>query len=203
MPASSGMVTVFSSVISPARTAYPPPRLGEEVLRRKAFVLQSRLAWIADLRPVAIEFRRGGRMQSSHGSGGEMIRVLVADDTRIHTQLLADALRRDRQLEVISPPLRSRDLVETVKLHKVDVVVLSSNLDEEPLRGFELLRQLRASDPGHSRHHAAGLVQARNVCCRRFAPVRAGYSAGTIPWKLSPSASAACTQGRSGRTVSR
>ena len=76
-----------------------------------------------------------------------MIRVLVADDTRIHTQLLADALRRDRQLDVISTPARSRDFVETVKLHKVDVVVLSSNLDEEPLRGFEVLRQLRASNP--------------------------------------------------------
>ena len=37
--------------------------------------------------------------------------------------------------------------METVKLHKVDVVVLSSNLDEEPLRGFEVLRQLRASNP--------------------------------------------------------
>jgi two-component system nitrate/nitrite response regulator NarL len=87
-------------------------------------------------------------MQSTHNPGGETIRVLVADDTRIHTQLLADALRRDRQLEVVSPPARSRDLVETVKSHKVSVVVLSSNLDEEPLRGFELLRQLRVSDPG-------------------------------------------------------
>ena len=85
---------------------------------------------------------------SNQGSGGETIRVLVADDTRIHTQLLADALRRDRQLEVISPPARSRDLVETVRMHRVRVVVLSSNLDEEPLRGFELLRELRASDPG-------------------------------------------------------
>ena len=74
--------------------------------------------------------------------------MLVADDTRIHTQLLAEALRRDPQLEVVSPPVRSRDLVETVKLHKVDVLVLSSNLDEEPMRGFELLRQLRAADPG-------------------------------------------------------
>src|ERR1700722_1659873 len=87
-------------------------------------------------------------MQSNQGSGRETIRVLVADDTRIHTQLLADALRRDQQLEVISPPTRSRDLVETVRLHRVKVVVLSSNLDEEPLRGFELLRELRASDPG-------------------------------------------------------
>ena len=38
--------------------------------------------------------------------------------------------------------------METVKQHRVNVVVLSSNLDEEPLRGFELLRQLRASNPG-------------------------------------------------------
>ena len=49
-------------------------------------------------------------MPSTQGIGGEVIRVLVADDTRIHTQLLADALRRDRQLEVISPPARFRDL---------------------------------------------------------------------------------------------
>lgn len=86
-------------------------------------------------------------MQVTQGSGGETICVLVVDDTRIHTQLLADALRRDRQLEVVSPPARSRDLLETVRSHKVRVVVLSSNLDEEPLRGFELLRQLRAADP--------------------------------------------------------
>jgi two-component system, NarL family, nitrate/nitrite response regulator NarL len=86
-------------------------------------------------------------MQSAPTLGGQTIRVLVADDTRIHTQLLADALRRDLQLEVISPPAQSRDLVAAVKLHRVNVVVLSSNLDEEPLRGFELLRELRASNP--------------------------------------------------------
>ena len=34
-------------------------------------------------------------MQYDQASGDETIRVLVADDTRIHTQLLADALRRD------------------------------------------------------------------------------------------------------------
>jgi two-component system nitrate/nitrite response regulator NarL len=86
-------------------------------------------------------------MQSTPSSGGQAIRVVVADDTRIHTQLLADALRRDLQLEVISPPAQSRELVAAVKLHRVHVVVLSSNLDEEPLRGFELLRELRASNP--------------------------------------------------------
>ena len=88
-------------------------------------------------------------MQSStQGVGGDVIRVLVADDTRIHTQLLSEVLRRDRQLEVINLPARFSDLVETVKTASVNVVVLSANLDEEPLRGFETLRQLRAACPG-------------------------------------------------------
>jgi len=87
-------------------------------------------------------------MQSAQSSGGERIRVLVADDTRIHTQLLADALRRDPLLEVISSPARSRDLAEAIKQQRVKVVVLSSNLDEDPQRGFEILRELRAFDPG-------------------------------------------------------
>jgi two-component system nitrate/nitrite response regulator NarL len=86
-------------------------------------------------------------MQSTQISSAEKIRVLVADDTRIHTQLLADALRRDFQLEVIAPPVRSRELSEAVRVHRVKVVVLSSHLDEEPLRGFELLRELRALNP--------------------------------------------------------
>src|SRR2546422_9190059 len=86
-------------------------------------------------------------MQPVPGSGEEKIRVLVADDTRIHTQLLADALRRDRHLEVINSPSHSRDLTATANLHKVDIAVISSNLDEEPLRGFGVLRELRASRP--------------------------------------------------------
>jgi two-component system nitrate/nitrite response regulator NarL len=86
-------------------------------------------------------------MQSTENSGGKLIRVLVADDTQIHTQLLGDALRRDPQLEVLNPPPRTRDLIEAVKLHRVDVVVLNSNLDDQPLRGFDLLRELRGFVP--------------------------------------------------------
>jgi DNA-binding NarL/FixJ family response regulator len=87
-------------------------------------------------------------MQSIQGARGEIIRVLVADDTQIHTQLLADALRRDRQLEVIDPPRKTSDLVETIKLRQVNVVVLSASLDEDPVQGFEVLRELRNSEPG-------------------------------------------------------
>ncbi len=72
------------------------------------------------------------------------IRVLVADNTRIHTQLLADALRRDPMLEIAGTASHSRDLVGAVSSQQIDVAVISSNLDEEPLRGIEVLRELRA-----------------------------------------------------------
>src|SRR5439155_1154450 len=62
-------------------------------------------------------------MQPVPGSGEEMIRVLVADDTRIHTQLLADALRRDSLLEVISSPSHSRDLVEAARAQQMSFAV--------------------------------------------------------------------------------
>ena len=42
------------------------------------------------------------------------IRVLVADNTRIHTQLLADALKRDLGLEVMSSDSDSRGLLAAV-----------------------------------------------------------------------------------------
>ena len=86
-------------------------------------------------------------MVGARGSGESTIRVLVADDTRIHTQLLADALRRDAQLELVGSLSRSDELMEAANRLKFDIVVISANLDAEPLRGFEVLRHLRASNP--------------------------------------------------------
>ena len=86
-------------------------------------------------------------MSYDRTAGYGVIRVLVADDTRIHTQLLADALRRDQTLEVINSVSSSRDVVAAVNAHHVDVVVVSSNLDEQPGRGFQVLREIRATRP--------------------------------------------------------
>ncbi len=77
----------------------------------------------------------------------EKIRVLVADNTRIHTQLLADALKRDHALDVISADSDSHGLIAAAAAHRADVLLISSNLDEEPLRAFEILKELRASHP--------------------------------------------------------
>jgi DNA-binding NarL/FixJ family response regulator len=77
----------------------------------------------------------------------DRIRVLVADNTRIHTQLLADALKRDHGLDVISSDSDSHGLIATAVAHKAEVLVISSKLDDEAHRAFELLRELRASHP--------------------------------------------------------
>ena len=77
----------------------------------------------------------------------ETIRVLVSDNTQIHTQLLADALRRDRGLRVVGSPSHSRDLIAAATAHNIEVAVISCNLDEEPLRGLEVLREMRNSRP--------------------------------------------------------
>ena len=85
----------------------------------------------------------------------DRIRVLVADNTRIHTQLLSDALKRDHGLDVVSADSDSQGLLAAAITHGTDVLVMSSNLDEEPHRAFEVLRELRAFSSSYPRRAAA------------------------------------------------
>ncbi len=80
-----------------------------------------------------------------HQSTVVPIRVLVSDDSRVHTELLADALKRDGSLQVTTSSSGSESLISRANLHDVDVFLLSSNLDEQPGRGFEVLRSLYAA----------------------------------------------------------
>jgi two-component system nitrate/nitrite response regulator NarL len=79
--------------------------------------------------------------------GDATIRLLVADGSRIHTQLLADALRRDAELTVLPFEAGAATLLAAVHTHNIDVLLMSSALDERPGRGFELLREIRSSLP--------------------------------------------------------
>src|SRR5271157_2590379 len=80
-----------------------------------------------------------------HQATSDPIRVLVSDDTRVHTELLADALKRDGSLQITTSPSGSEGLTGRPDLHDVDVLLLSSTLDEQPGRGFEVLRGLHSS----------------------------------------------------------
>jgi DNA-binding NarL/FixJ family response regulator len=79
--------------------------------------------------------------------GSDFVSVAVADGTRIHTQLLADALRHDRGLQVVAEATNSDELLAAVTRVPIDVVVVSHNLDNKPGRGTEVLREMRALRP--------------------------------------------------------
>jgi DNA-binding NarL/FixJ family response regulator len=80
------------------------------------------------------------------GSRGEKIHVLAQDSSLIHTQLLAEALRRDQAFEVTT--LDSADDVIPAALQStVDVLVISANIGEASCLGMKVLRELRALRP--------------------------------------------------------
>lgn len=87
------------------------------------------------------------KMSSEPRASGKPIRVFLADNTRIHAQLLSDALARDPMLRVIGSACHSQEVIEAATAHALDVIILSSQLDEDPLRGLELLRKLRTLRP--------------------------------------------------------
>jgi DNA-binding NarL/FixJ family response regulator len=75
------------------------------------------------------------------------IRVFVADSSRIHTQLLAAALRSDGSLEVIDCAASSHFIVAESIRNKSDVAIVSSVLSDNAARGFDIVRDMRAADP--------------------------------------------------------
>ena len=86
-------------------------------------------------------------MTSKGQPGLEFVSIVVADSTRIHTQLLAEAMNKDQGLQVVATASNSADLVAAVLRVPIDVVVLSHNLDNQPGHGTQVLREMRALRP--------------------------------------------------------
>jgi two-component system nitrate/nitrite response regulator NarL len=74
-------------------------------------------------------------------------RVVVADGTRMGSQLLSDALKRSGRFEVTASVATSPELLSALAEKKPQVIVLSPNLDDEEGKGFNVTRQLRALYP--------------------------------------------------------
>ena len=82
-------------------------------------------------------------MNSNQSLSGNKVRVLVADNSRIHTRLLAEALRRDPSLEAIPFESEASGLPRAVVNQRIDVLVISANVDDQPMRGCEIVQELR------------------------------------------------------------
>jgi DNA-binding NarL/FixJ family response regulator len=61
--------------------------------------------------------------------------------------LLADAMRADKSLQVVASAPSSQELLDAVSRVPIDVAVISFALDNQPGRGLEVLRQMRALRP--------------------------------------------------------
>jgi DNA-binding NarL/FixJ family response regulator len=76
---------------------------------------------------------------------GPSIKVIIADASRMHCQLMATALRRSRyRFDVVCGVNESQEALRALKEKQPDVAVISSNLHDGPLAGFKVLRDLQA-----------------------------------------------------------
>jgi DNA-binding NarL/FixJ family response regulator len=75
----------------------------------------------------------------------QQIRLLVADGSPIHTQLLAKAIGEDRGIKVVGFTANSVDIANGVIEYRPDILLISANLEGEPNRGFRVLQELQSS----------------------------------------------------------
>ena len=74
-------------------------------------------------------------------------RVLIADSSAMHSELLAESIRRDRRFTVVGSASSSGDIQSLLREHRPDVLLISASMDEQPHGGLHLLAELRSTYP--------------------------------------------------------
>jgi two-component system nitrate/nitrite response regulator NarL len=75
------------------------------------------------------------------------IRVLVADNSAIHSELLSEALGRDRRFTVVGSATNSTEIHHHARQSMPDVLLISASLDDKPEGGLDVLAESRAAHP--------------------------------------------------------
>jgi two-component system nitrate/nitrite response regulator NarL len=89
-----------------------------------------------------------GETMHDHSQPALTIRVLVADRSPFHTQLLAGALKRDPAFQVHTSDLTSIALAAaSTRHHPIDVFVLTGSAEGDAHRGLSILQEHRESTP--------------------------------------------------------
>src|SRR5215469_9190530 len=89
----------------------------------------------------------GGKMQAARHYRQSPIHVLVGDNSRIHSHLLAEALKRDHRLFIVGSACNSQEFFETAALLTPDVVIISAQFDDAPFGGMATLREFHKDRP--------------------------------------------------------
>src|SRR5690348_4966035 len=77
----------------------------------------------------------------------EVIRIVAIDSTRMNSQLLASALERDKRFQVLEAAVELRAIAALVTRDKPAVVIVSAELENQPRKGFEIVRELHGVCP--------------------------------------------------------
>ena len=83
----------------------------------------------------------------NNGGISSGVRILIADSSRIHTQLLSDILQRSSDFELITWDQNRSTLLPTAIEEDVHVVAVSSTLNGRLREGLEVIREIRAVHP--------------------------------------------------------
>jgi DNA-binding NarL/FixJ family response regulator len=84
---------------------------------------------------------------NSSGLRPEIVRVLVADSSQTESQLLCDALRRQKAFKVASCRAELSECLSLLETNPEDVLVLADRLTNDRDRLYELLRAVRSAYP--------------------------------------------------------
>lgn len=76
------------------------------------------------------------------------IRLFVADSSPISSQLLAEAMARDAAIEVLGFSSSPSDVLRATRTSNPEVLLISARMEDDPMGGLSLLRQLRTERPG-------------------------------------------------------
>jgi len=76
----------------------------------------------------------------------DRLRVLAADSTSMSTQLLVEALARDRQFDVIESPHDRSTVLQLLTREQPHIVLVAAKLDEDDA-GCNLVREIRSASP--------------------------------------------------------
>jgi DNA-binding NarL/FixJ family response regulator len=79
--------------------------------------------------------------------GRNVISVLIAHGNAMSGELLAAAMEGQSRFRVVARVAAVMDVVETVRSMDVDVALISANLQDGPLNGFDAVRQVHDCRP--------------------------------------------------------
>jgi DNA-binding NarL/FixJ family response regulator len=89
-------------------------------------------------------------MEELNSPGGrvDLIRVIIADNTAMGGQLLADALRRSHRFGTVWAASRARDVLSIVTDQAPEVALISAEFEDEAGRGFKLAQEVSGAQAG-------------------------------------------------------